>query len=277
MAETQQSSGASRLSASAFWDALAPHHSTIENSYLDVPSIKRLMNDLDEPVLVVGGGQGLIVAEIRKNGMRCDGVDLSLEMIRYARLRRGIVLMHADAIALPIAERTYGTVIYATGVVDCTGDEERIRLMLEEGRRVVTDSGKIFIAFYRTSAAQERFLARVGLLSNNAMALRQCLELYLLNPAQMIRWVAKRAGLGYFRALILLLRVSALSTMQEKRITLRMQRMFRRIDDPHLLINAAPETQPFRNETEIRELLERLALPVMQLETYSSCYIVRIH
>jgi ubiquinone/menaquinone biosynthesis C-methylase UbiE len=277
MAVKQHSSGANLLNASEFWDALAPHHFAIENSYLDVPSIRRLMNDLSQPVLVVGAGQGLIVAELRKKGIRCDGVDLSLEMIRYAKLRRGIVLIYADAIAMPIAERTYGTVIYATGVIDFIGDEERIKLMLEEGRRVVKDSGKIFIAFYRASAAGESFMARVGLLSNNVMALRQSLELYLLNPAQMIAWIAKRAGLSYFRAALLLLRMSALSTLQEKRMTFRMQKIFHRMNDPTALINAAPERQPYRNEAEIRNLLKRLALPVKQFETYASCYIVRIH
>jgi len=276
VAETQYSSGASGSSASEFWDALAPYHFEIENNYLDVRSIRRLLGDFLPPVLVVGGGQGLIVAEIRKSGVRCDGVDLSSEMIRYARLRRGIVLIQADAIALPIAEQTYGTVIYATGVVDFTGDEERIKLMLEEGRRVVTDSGKIFVAFSRISAAQESFLARVGLLSNNVLAFRQCLEPYLLNPAQSIAWVAKRAGLSYFRAALSLVRMAALSTMQEKRMTLRMQRIFRKLDDPCSLINAAPETQPYRNEPEIRNLLKRLDIPVMQLETYTSCYIVRV-
>src|SRR3974377_2204795 len=111
MAETQHASGATPLSDTGFWDALAPHHSIIENSYLDVPSIRRIMNELHEPVLVVGAGQGLIVAELRKRGSQCDGVDWSLEMIRYAKLRRGIVLIYADAKAMPVAERTYGSVV----------------------------------------------------------------------------------------------------------------------------------------------------------------------
>ena len=276
VAQRQYPSEASGSSASEFWDALAPYHFEIEDNYLDVRSIRRFLVDFLQPVLVVGGGQALIVAEIRKSGIRCDGVDLSSEMIRYARLRRGIVLIQADAIALPIAEQTYGTVIYATGVVDFTSDEERIKLMLEEGRRVVKDAGKIFVAFGRISTAQAELLARVGLLSNNVLAFRQCLEPYLLSPAQSIAWVAKRAGLSYFRAAISLVRMAAFSTMQEKGMTLRMRRIFRNLDDPCSLINAAPETQPYRNEPEIRNLLKRLHIPVMQWETYTSCHIVRV-
>jgi 2-polyprenyl-3-methyl-5-hydroxy-6-metoxy-1,4-benzoquinol methylase len=71
-----------------FWDALAPHHSAIENSYFDLPSVRRIVHDVRSPVLIVGAGQGLIVEELQKRGFQCDGVDLSLEMIRYARIRR---------------------------------------------------------------------------------------------------------------------------------------------------------------------------------------------
>lgn len=194
MAEQQHSPGATPLDPSRFWDALAPYHAAIENHYLDLPTIRRLLKDLKEPVLVVGGGQGLIVEELRRKGFECEGIDLSPEMIRQAKLRRGITLIHADARAMPMAERTYGTVIYATGVVDFTDDEEAIKEMLREGGRVVKDSGTIFVAFYRASAALESVMQKVGLVSNHKLAARQSLELYLLNPIQMISWVAKRSG-----------------------------------------------------------------------------------
>ena len=87
--------------SSEFWDAMAPHHSAIENSYLDLPSLRRIQHDIFPPVLVVGAGQGLIVAALQEHGLQCVGVDLSLEMIKYARIRRGLELIHADAKALP--------------------------------------------------------------------------------------------------------------------------------------------------------------------------------
>src|SRR5260370_30599060 len=108
------------------WNALAPLHSSIENNYLNLPSLRRIIHDIHQPVLVVGAGQGLIVAELRKNGFRTDGVDLSSEMIRYAKTRRGLRLVQADARAMPFGERTYDTIIYATGVVDFIGDEKLI-------------------------------------------------------------------------------------------------------------------------------------------------------
>src|SRR5712671_5557604 len=104
--------------SSNFWDALAPYHSTVENSYLDLPSLRHILHDIHQPVLVVGAGQGLIVAELQNKGIQCEGVDLSSEMIRYARIRRALALAQADARSMPFGDGTYRTLIYATGVVD---------------------------------------------------------------------------------------------------------------------------------------------------------------
>jgi hypothetical protein len=41
---------------------------------------------------------------------------------------------------MPTTDRTYGTVIYATGVVDFTEDEEAIKAMLREGIRTGRES-----------------------------------------------------------------------------------------------------------------------------------------
>jgi 2-polyprenyl-3-methyl-5-hydroxy-6-metoxy-1,4-benzoquinol methylase len=62
---------------SDFWDALAAHHSAIEDNYLNLASIRRVLDEIGSPVLVVGAGLGLIVEELQKHGFQCDGVDLS--------------------------------------------------------------------------------------------------------------------------------------------------------------------------------------------------------
>src|SRR5664279_906803 len=97
---------------SDFWDALAPHHAAIENNYFDLSSLRRILPELREPVLVVGAGQGLIVAELLKMGMQCDGVDFSSEMLRHARLRRGLSLIQADAKVMPLKNGAYQTIVY---------------------------------------------------------------------------------------------------------------------------------------------------------------------
>lgn len=261
---------------SDFWNVLAQFHADVEDSNFDLASVRRLLPEIASPVLVVGAGQGLIVAELRKNGFACDGVDLSSEMIRQAKLRRGITLVQADAKAMPFPTASYETIIYATGVVDFTAEEEDIQAMLTEGRRVVKESGRVFVAFYKASAVQEDFLERIGLLSDHKLAFRESLEVYLMNPIQMVGWVARRAGLGSVRATMALLRVAARSTMLERRNTLRMQRVCRKLEDPRSLINAAPEKLPYRNEREIEHLFKRLGIPIQLLSTFGSCRVVRI-
>lgn len=263
-------------SCSEFWDVLAPSHAEIEDTNFDLDSIHRLLSEMRSPVLVVGAGQGLIVAELRRRGYECDGVDLSSKMIRRAKLRRGISIVQADAKAMPFPAASYATIIYATGVVDFTAEEDDIRAMLREGRRVVRNSGKIFVAFYKASAAQEVFLNLVGLTRDHRLEFRESLEVYLMNTVQMVSWVARRAGLGSFRATIALLRVAARSTMQEKRNTRTMQRVFRQLGDPRSLINAAPEKLPYRNEREIERLFKRLGIPIKQFRAFASCWVVRI-
>jgi ubiquinone/menaquinone biosynthesis C-methylase UbiE len=261
---------------SRFWDALAQHHAAIEDNYLDRASVRRIMSDVRSPVLVVGAGQGLIVAEVRAKGFRCDGVDFSAEMIRHGKRRRGLDLIQADASAMPLGNGVYETIIYATGVIDFNSDEDAIRNMLNEGRRVLQPGGKIFLAFYRFSPTLEYFLQRVGLLNNHVLRHRACLETYLLTPAQMIRWLGERARINWPRAAALMLRLALSGTLREKTTTFKMQRIVRRMDDPQAFIQTAPETQPYRNEAEIRRLFDRLAIPIRDLRSLDTCWIAEV-
>jgi len=259
-----------------FWDVLAAHHAAIEDNYLDLASLRRIIGEVRSPVLVIGAGQGLLVAELRSKGFQCDGVDFSAEMVRHARSRRGIDLIQADATALPLDNATYESMIYATGVIDFNGDEKAIRRMLSEGRRVVKPGGKIFVAFYRFSPALEDFVSRVGLLSDNVLQHRRSLETYLLSPAQLVQWVMKNAGTSWLGAVSLMLRMAALGTLREKATTFKMQKIFRHMERPQEFLMAAPETQPYRNEAEIRKLFNRLGASIKELGTLASCWIVQI-
>jgi ubiquinone/menaquinone biosynthesis C-methylase UbiE len=224
----------------------------------------------------VGAGQGLIVAELQKRGLQCDGVDFSPEMIRYARLRRGLSLIQADAKAMPLKSSSYQTIIYATGVVDFTGDEADIKRILGEAKRIASPAGKIFVAFYRLSPALEHFLLRLGLLHNNVLLQREALQIHRLDSLQMLRWVAKRAGIGSLHAALLLTRMSALSTIKEKVIAFRMKKIFKQMDDASSLIAASPEKQPYRNEAEVGNLFKRLGISTKGIRTLNSCVIVQV-
>ncbi len=262
--------------SSEFWDALAPHHSLLENDYFDRSSLRLILHHIHQPVLVVGAGQGLIVEELRKNGFQTDGVDLSRGMIRYAKTRRGFEFIQADARHVPFQDGAYQTIIYTTGVVDFIADEEDIRLIMSEARRVADQSGDIFVAFYRFSRTTEGFLTRSGILKDNVLYVRESLRIHQLKPVQAIARVANKAEIGLFPAAILSLRSWFLSPMREKQRAFNMRKIFKKMDNPSSLISAAPERQPYRNEPQIRHLFNRLAIPIKRFEASVSCYVVQI-
>ncbi|MDE0256876.1 MAG: class I SAM-dependent methyltransferase [Gammaproteobacteria bacterium] len=115
---TEGDGESARRGVSNYWDTLAPHHWRVENNYLDVSSLRRIVDDIRQPVLIIGAGQGLIVEELRRQGLRCDGIDLSATMLEYARSRRGLTLVRANATSMPFVDGSYETVIFATGVID---------------------------------------------------------------------------------------------------------------------------------------------------------------
>ena len=261
---------------SAFWDALAPHHAAVEENFLNRACLRRFMNKVRPPVLVVGAGQGLLVAELQSKGIQCDGVDFSPEMIRHAKSRRGLDLIQADASAMPMGNATYETIIYATGVIDFTIDENVIRNILVEGRRVMRPGGKIFVAFYRSSRVLEHFLTKLGLLNNHVLRQRECLKIYLLAPGQMLKWLRERAGVGWFSAAALMFRMAVSGTIREKITTLKMQRIIRGMKNPQAFVESAPEYLPYRNEAEIKKLIERMRVPLKDLRPLATCWVAQI-
>lgn len=141
---------------------------------------------------------------------------------------------------------------------------------------MIAHEGSIFVAFYRMSPSLEHFLQRFGLLNRHVLRHRECIETYLLTPAQMIRWLGKRARINWLRATALLLRMMASGTLREKATSLKMQQIVRGMEDPQAFIQATPETLPYRNEAEIQRLFNRLAIPLKELRTLATCWIVQI-
>lgn len=259
-----------------YWDTLAPHHWRIENNYLDVSSVRLILDDVREPVLVVGAGQGLIVGELRRQGLRCDGIDLSATMLEYARLRRGLTLVRANAAAMPFVDGTYETVIVATGVIDFMADAREIETVMREAIRIVSGTGNVFVAFYRFSAAQKRFLTSLGLLRDDMLRARSALVLHRLGLRALVARVAKTVGLSTFQAALLCIRTGLESTRQERRVALAMRRVFARTRDPDAFIEAMPETQPYRDRSAIAHLFDSLSMRIEDWTASSSCYLIRV-
>ena len=259
-----------------FWDTLAPHHWLVEDNYLDVSSVRLILGDIRQPVLVVGAGQGLIVDELRRQGLRCDGVDLSARMMEYAKARRGLTLVRADAAEMPFVDGTYETVILATGVIDFMADSQEIETVMREANRVVSRSGNVFVAFYRFSAAQKRFLTSLGLLHDDTLHVRSALALHRLGFGALVPWVAKMAGVSAFRAILLCISTGLRSTKQERAVALATRRVLGRGGDPDALIEAAPETQPYRDKPAIGRLLDSLSMRIEDWQASGGCHLVRV-
>ena len=262
--------------ASSYWDTLAPHHWRLEDNYLNVSSVRLILGDIRQPVMVVGAGQGLIVEELRRQGLRCDGIDLSAEMMEYARLRRGLTLVRANATAMPFVDGTYETVIVATGVIDFMADVQQIETILREANRIVSETGSVFVAFYRFSAAQQRFLTSLGLLRDDTLHMRSALVLNRLGFGALVAWVAKMAGISTFQAVLLCISTGLKSTQRERAIALAMRRVIAQAGDPDAFIEAAPETQPYRDKPAIGRLLDSLSMRVEDWQASSSCHLVRV-
>ena len=84
-----------------FFNSWAPYWSYLEDNYLDIESINKLATIVKSPVLIVGAGQGIIVEQLIKMGFKADGIDLSPQMIEFAKQRRGLDFIQADARNIP--------------------------------------------------------------------------------------------------------------------------------------------------------------------------------
>ena len=72
------------------WETWARYLSYVEDSFLNLESIKKLVPFIRSPVLIVGAGQGLLVEELQQQGLAVTGVDYEPRMIEYAEKRRGL-------------------------------------------------------------------------------------------------------------------------------------------------------------------------------------------
>jgi cyclopropane fatty-acyl-phospholipid synthase-like methyltransferase len=265
-----------------FWETWAPYLSYFEDNHLDLANIKKLDGLISDPVLIVGGGQGLLVEQLQKSGHKVDGVELSPQMIKYAQIRRGLKLIEADARKLPFPDRTYNTSIIATGVVDFLDDDAQIGLIVNEARRVTQASGKVLVGFVGVYPAAERFCRRIGLFKNQGtlnqrtLNQRKVFELTRLSPFETLKIFRRDYQLGVFAALRELLVLQMFLPRKEKKLTKKLAQMWKVVDNPQDLINSAIESLPYRTEDEIRALFSRLRLPVVKLIGFGNCYVVQI-
>lgn len=266
------------------WSAWAPYWSYQEDFFLDSKTINKLSAAIASPVLIIGAGQGLLVDQLLKNDFTVDGIDSDPQMISYAKKRRGLNLIQANATNLPFADDSYKTSIIATGVVDFIDDEEQIRLIINEALRVTDDSGKVFIAFYRYHPEVEAILKFMGTITKERILrfkkLNEMTILSLENPLKFISAVRKEANVGLINAFFVLMKAQLFLPKKEKKQSRRLSVIWKKakneLDNPQSLIDCLPELVPYRKDREIRNLLKSLNLSIKNIHVYDGCTIVQL-
>lgn len=264
-----------------FWQAIAPYWYYIEDNALDLDSIRSLLPEIAEKVLVVGTGHGLLMEELQKNGLQVDGVDTSPHMIKQAKERRNLDVKLVDGTHLPFEDGAHATSILATGVVDFMDDESQIASLLLEVFRVTEEAGGVLVAFGRYHPKVEELMTFLGLLHPDGIFFfRDSYKIVTLSPLALISYVRKRTNVGLLRALLTMAKMQLFLPRKEKKMSKNFRKVIRlaerdlgSIDG---FIDSAPEQVPYRNEEKIRTLFCNLGLRIDKFISFDTCYVVKL-
>jgi len=268
----------------SYWTAWAPYWSYQEDFFLDLDAINKLSAFITNPVLIIGAGQGLLVEQLQKNDFTVDGIDSDPQMISYAKEKRGLDLIQANAKDLPFADDSYKTSIIATGVVDFIDDKEQIQSIINEALRVTDKTGKVFVAFYKYHVKVEILLRYTGIITDkNLLRFKKLAEMTMLsfdNPIRFISVVRKEANIGFLRTLFILIRTQLFLPKKEKKESRKLSALWKQakneLDNPQSLIDCLPELVPYRNKEQIDSLFKNLNFSIKEMFFYDSCTVVQL-
>ena len=178
---------------------------------------------------------------------------------------------------MPIDDNTYQTAIIATGVIDFLDDEEQIRSILNEAKRVTDDNERVFIAFYRFHTQGEELMRYLGLLTDESRwRAKRMYEVFRLKPIDFLKAATKEANVSFVSAFIKLVKLQLGMPRKEKEAMKRWAEMWKKIDNPDELIASVPDSLPYRNEESIRILFNNLDIPIKEMFQFTSCLTVQI-
>jgi len=270
--------------ANNLWTNLAPYWEFLENRHMNISVVENLLNELSSPVLIIGAGQGLLVKYLKEKGFTVVGLDLDKEMIKYAKERHSIDLIHGDASSLPFKNSSYKSVIISSGVVDYTDDKALIKRILDESIRVTAGHGKIFVAFYQITPNVERFYKKIGVIDKNKLFHYQRIFFIDENSShpfrcifQIMKWTSKGFfNIGFSWAKIGLTFPEELSNEREninKIFDLARKNKF----DPEILKKSFPDNIPYWNKIDVDNLLSSLGFLYNDIVKFDECMIVKFY
>lgn len=264
-----------------FWGLWSPYLAYFEDSFLDLESIDQLRAITVDPVLVVGGGQGLLVEQLQREGLTVDAVDSEPRMIELAERRRGLKFIQADGAKLPFSDNSYNASIVATGVIDFLDDTALIRAIAMEALRVTDDTGKVLVAFYRLHPKVEQLMRYMGTMTKeDHWCYRRTIDMLRLKPWAFLMALKNDPSISTLGALVAVMRTEVFLPRKEKKASRNWRKAWERasqeLDDPDALSQGAPEFLPYRNEAQIRGLFGNLDIHVENVFVLDSCTVAQI-
>jgi protein-L-isoaspartate O-methyltransferase len=166
------------LSSVQRWSAVAPYWRYLEDRGLAERHLRTFDAQFASPVLVVGAGQGFIMAALERLAFDVRGIDFSSAMARTAKERRGYDITVADAHRLPFDAESFGSIVVATGVLRPDSPATSLAV-LRECARVGIVAAPIVVTCLATSEHSVATIAGLGLAKGRTYNVSRIHQLWL--------------------------------------------------------------------------------------------------
>lgn len=146
-----------------FWNTIAPDWDAHHNGQgLQAQHVAEIAPWLQDEVLLIGAGRGLVLEALQAQGWRAVGVDWASQMAAEGR-RDGVTgIAVADAEALPFVGGRFGTVLIASGVLMPTHTAPRLHAYVAEAGRVLAPGGALLACLFHSAGLTQARLAAEG-------------------------------------------------------------------------------------------------------------------
>ncbi len=266
-----------------WWINWAPYWEILEDRHLSKMVTEKFVGYVKSPVLVIGAGQGIIVNYLKELGHVVDGVDLEPEMIRIAKERRNLDIIHADARKMPFNDGSYKTVIIASGVVDYGTPEDVIKEILDESKRVTAKGGNLFVSFYQIHPVLEKLFKKIGVIDKNSKYRMQRIfqidDMTKVNPLKCVGPIMKWTGKNFFSVMFTWTKLGIHLPKELKEEREKSDMVFEQAAKMNVskdqLRSVVPDILPYREVSAIKELLSKSDFDYDDFNRYEDCVIVR--
>lgn len=270
---------------SNWWSTWAPIWEHMEEQYLGTNITNSFIKEISSPVLIIGAGQGLIVKHLRDQGYLVDGIDLEKEMIKIAKKRHSIDIIHADARNLPFNDKSYKTVIIASGVVDYISDKKLIKKIINEALRVTTPHGNLIIAFYKLNKVLEKIYKKIGVIDRNKELHNKRMfiidKLSRQDPLLCIHPIMEWTGKKYLPTIFYWTKIGITFPKELKEERNKVERLFEIAKEKNIdiekLKNSVPESVPYRDLADVKSLFNDLEFIYNDILEYNDCIVTKFY